>query len=73
MTIDTVEQAHLYRYKVSLETTKDRVNVSITVYSDAAAVAEAEAIALLESTRESLQNKGYEVSPILQKGVGLDT
>lgn len=59
-----VEQVYLYRYKVSLETTKDRVNVNITAYSDDAATASNEAIVLLESTRKSLEDKGYEVSPM---------
>ena len=66
--------AVVYQYKVSLETTKDRVNVSITAYSDNATTASDKAITLLESTRESLERKGYEVSPILQQqkagGVG---
>jgi len=38
------EQAHLYKYKISLETTKDRVNVNITAYSDDQNTARDEAI-----------------------------
>jgi hypothetical protein len=73
MTVDTqaaVEQVHLYQYKVSLETTKDRVNMSITVYSNDQNIARDEAIALLENTRESLEGKGYSVSPIVQQQKG---